>query len=1406
LYDAVYHCYFGYQWNSPCISSSTGKGKSANLQFNEPVYMHTTLKAAGVIIVVELVALTKQSDGVNKAKSLGWGIIRPFAVDTEHSNTVKNAPKKVQLYQGTPRALLLIDEPIERCEHLTAISGRYLTCYVNIHKALFKIIHLIPENVFFGQSDKIPGLQQSAKTVNLFQKPKLSAVLMCQLNHILVTIPPNIERFEEELCQSLSEDYLNNISNADSNLTNVSINNELVSITERRLKLAVHNGWCYTGKEEIIHLDVEYSNINSNVRSPSPAPRPRNSHRRRYSLTSNSSSNAVGLVLRSPCYIKDLFESPHCSVVLSLEYVISEPMMEEHMKFARSTPWAFKRVVLLRWGVWKPFDSSASGQEMVENVHIIPFTAGPSRNPDEVFVYRGTPTDMYDEHVARMAQGNIQFSATLHQQEQNEGFNNIGKVAAKTKPIGMPPLSVKSPREIPLKKAVNTTGVNQSLQSQQTNMSPLNYPSSTAAAGVSHISVPYDAGTSMSPAPVYPHQQQQLQSTPGVTALSSPYQQPVVAAPPACHYGAFDTQSAGGNQVSELTKQLGSMRVDAVAEPVELLKQTPTSRHNPILAQAPHTTSCKSLSRGTYNLLSAHFSPIRDRHGDPTEIIDPERTDMDSDFTFDHRDPLSCNEIIFQFLALNRIFDSQTAAQQDIQSVFFTFQFYKYPPITTERLQLCQMKDREPGNSSTLNILHKINKEDRKSKASAGFEIRYFVDPCFLKLGEFPLFLQYLQNHILHIDVWNGNSLLLLGSSSVPLKYLCRRGDEAVQCTVELDILMMETPGEIQDMGEDIGKLRDIQPYGSTPVSKGKLHLRMANIGHPPKNVEGSKKGVKNKKKISLASHLLQSHPELGTVITSQKTFPAPLSAGSLREDSSAERKRKLARMEMVKKQLPTDMKTDIVLIPKDDMNQRVRDLRMLELYRLQTKRECIMNMLNANITKEHVIFPTFAVAEFFEFVLLNPSNVQETITIEYDDPELSIITNAEEWRSFKSENNLQTPVEEDMFADENHTDTKWKQVLMRPKESINIPFKFQSFTADHSISSQGPNNFLGDAKCFTNERGDSCKNIPSRTIRIQFRMSSGGILSILYLKLMFQPHVVDQTFRFYQPEQSFLKKSIHLPPSSMLPGVPVGVTGEPQQVFVRCSDPNIICNCKDRLPGEPLDVFIKVSIGVSPQVKKFFVAIYGHRFQSQPIQIWEVIIHALQRVDVVCVEGQSAKFSLILRGTHSSRFARCFASHPQQMKLDPSEAFTLSSGSVRELNVTVRPKSAGCKFFYINMVDIDYCQLLRSWLVCVKTETPAISRLFELKLPVGGGPGSNKKISYHNPYGINKLFSLHTNRDDLLQFKENQLNILAGQTYDIGLRFAPVLREGSVDILVFIEDEQGQNEETFCVKANYTT
>ena len=49
-------------------------------------------------------------------------------------------------------------------------------------------------------------------------------------------------------------------------------------------------------------------------------------------------------------------------------------------------------------------------------------------------------------------------------------------------------------------------------------------------------------------------------------------------------------------------------------------------------------------------------------------------------------------------------------------------------------------------------------------------QVKYPVDPAHMMPGESRLFTKYLATQSLHVDVWDGDSLLLIGSCIVELK------------------------------------------------------------------------------------------------------------------------------------------------------------------------------------------------------------------------------------------------------------------------------------------------------------------------------------------------------------------------------------------------------------------------------------------------------------------------------------------------------------------------------------------------------------------------------------------------------------------------------------------------------------
>lgn len=68
------------------------------------------------------------------------------------------------------------------------------------------------------------------------------------------------------------------------------------------------------------------------------------------------------------------------------------------------------------------------------------------------------------------------------------------------------------------------------------------------------------------------------------------------------------------------------------------------------------------------------------------------------------------------------------------------------------------------------------------------------------RAGERTHLLRYLSEQTLHVDVWDGDSLLLVGSCALELKRLCRQGREAVQVSYELDVVRTEYFEEISSL------------------------------------------------------------------------------------------------------------------------------------------------------------------------------------------------------------------------------------------------------------------------------------------------------------------------------------------------------------------------------------------------------------------------------------------------------------------------------------------------------------------------------------------------------------------------------------------------------------------------------
>ncbi|CAM5105758.1 unnamed protein product [Natator depressus] len=1381
LFDITYRHFFGRTWKSTTRPLKAVPGQPRKVVFNETIYFHTSLNHPSIVAVVEVVAAAKKREGTHQDLSCGFGILHLFNSKSEPTD-VATKDGELKLYHGTPRALLhpLLQDPMEQNKHMMVIENTHLQYTLRPHPPLETMYHLFPENMLVSGLQKIPGLLLThGETNDFFRKPHLMKSVTWYLDKLSIHLYPSLEKFEEELLDLLNSERLLKDSST--------VDGSEVLIQERRLHIGVHNGLCFVQTPQVVVVVPEAEVARGRSAS----------FHRKQDLSAKPSMVGQALVLRSRIRLTEMVRHPAFAIVFQLEYVFCAPSGADRKALSISSLTKAAYMHSIRWTVWNPLLDSSSTDV------ILPLQGSAQHNPSHVLVYKMPPTSMSSEEVKQVESGTVQFQFSTDSEEH----------------LGTSTNSLSNTREEPRCSAKPSTPFLSAPSSPQMLVSTQDYPQGPGLS-ISQLSAsPYSPPVSHSSKPP-------LQQQTGSPVLLSPGMRRRERAQELPYGGS----SRG---ITHLEADLSPSYLILDSSASDQLQELPfTPVHAPIVAMGAQTGSSSTvLTRASLSRLhAAGFPEILDCNKEPAEVVDP-ADPVDFNPQREEADFLQSNEIILQFLAFTRIPQDGMGTTWP-KTMYFTFQFYRFPPVTTPRLQLVKMDQSGTASSdASSHTLFQINKDGTLKNGSPGLQLKYMVDPGFLKPGEQRWFIRYIADHNLQIDIWDGDSLLLIGSAAVKLKHLLRQGRTAVQVHHELEVMTTEYEQDTTVMSGDVLRHGTVKPIGVYVVVKGRLHLSLANVGHlceqrlkkpnslpPPRSrIVSSHDGTSSfhggslfslntpgAKNVSQAQKLADVDSELAAMLFSRLQEVSTAFQHASRE-ANASRRRKLERMMMVRQleaQEDVSGRRASLMGRREERIQHSRDLQIIDAYRERIKAESISSMLSQAITTNYTLYATLGTAEFFEFALRNPYNVRHTVTIEIDHPELSVIVDSREWRHFKElTQTMTTPVEEDMF---HLQDNLMPQVYLRPKETIHIPFKYQTFSIDRAVMMQ-----QGPAELRFNKGTEAAPPWKSsamltKRIKIFFKANGDKPIAILSVNVEPQPHVVDQTFRFYHPELTFLKKSIRLPPWYTLPGAPAGMPGGEPEMYVRCSDPNIICETKKMGPGEPQDVFLKVAGGPSPQIKKFFVAIYTDAWLAAPIQIWQFYLHSLQRVDVSCITGQLTRLSLVLRGTQTIRKVRAYTSHTQELKVDPKGVFILPPNGVQDLHIGVRPQKAGSRFVYLNLVDVEYHQLVSTWLVCVSCRQPVISKAFEITLPAGGGKGSNKRITYTNPYPSRRMYFLHTNRADLLQFKEDSFEIGGGETYTIGLRFAPSQSTGEEEILIYINDHEDKNEETFCVKVTY--
>lgn len=346
-------------------------------------------------------------------------------------------------------------------------------------------------------------------------------------------------------------------------------------------------------------------------------------------------------------------------------------------------------------------------------------------------------------------------------------------------------------------------------------------------------------------------------------------------------------------------------------------------------------THYRDLTRGSRSRLSRHgidlsgsdiLSPAS---GIPISKPQPRLLGQKSlpiDLELEACDPLALSEVSFMFAGfrpLNPVATgitlSEPSKNSSVKSVYFTFQFYTCAATKTEAHRLLPA---DPGS------IHVLCRDESHSRENPPVAYRFFIDCSSSSPLEPMEFAQYLASGTLQIDVWDAESLLLIGSSRFPLRRLLRQGQGSSRAALECDVIdplfdsgassgvaslmVMDSGGPVA--GAVVGSINviaeNIGHQGKQPTS-AYLRLKDALRNGEAKNVSEARNNIENVNELNWramgvdgrndatdvrsrrprhivrARPLSESTPELSKVLSEQHRISSGSNVGSFRSLSS---------------------------------------------------------------------------------------------------------------------------------------------------------------------------------------------------------------------------------------------------------------------------------------------------------------------------------------------------------------------------------------------------------------------------------------------------------------------------------------------------------------------------------------
>lgn len=254
---------------------------------------------------------------------------------------------------------------------------------------------------------------------------------------------------------------------------------------------------------------------------------------------------------------------------------------------------------------------------------------------------------------------------------------------------------------------------------------------------------------------------------------------------------------------------------------------------------------------------------------------------------------------------------------------------------------------------------------------------------------------------------------------------------------------------------------------------------------------------------------------------------------------------------------------------------------------------------------------------------------------------------------------------------------------------------------------------------------------------------------------------------------------------------------------FVHCPETNVVLDSRDDVDALGHRVVrLRHRCDAFPTVSSFHLFLFNDPFCARLHEVWRVCVHSMLRCDVHATVGETVTSELLLRGDLTPRRVRLFSSDPAEIQFEFTGAFVLSAGAYNRVRFSFTPLVEGARTALIHVVDVDSKELVSAWRVTAVAAAPIVTKEYDLVAVVG--EESHKRIEYVNQWEQEKTFTVRSSDPSLVWVKNPRLTLAPGAADNIRFFVRSAFGTGVRETLLFIDEENGRNEESIRLRISF--